>query len=106
MKPFHRKYKNLIELALVSSLAIVLGMLGLPVIGVVAVIACYQLYAFARSPRAGLCYAGALTPEQIKEFESILNEFKTFGGDLKELSSAIKSGDWAKMKGLHDQLGS
>jgi len=103
MKKILKNYPHLTRLAAVTLLAFALLMLGAPLFLCAMIVGCYQLAQFSLSkPRRRLQYnLSALTPEQLKEFESILNEFKAlseFIPGLKELGAV--EGGFAALKAL------
>lgn len=102
MKPFRKKYRSLIGLALISLLSLALVMLGMPVPGALGIIGGWQLLQFAQcKPRAACYTASVLTPEQIKEFETLMKEFGAYGDLLKKLKTIFAAeGLDAALKGL------
>lgn len=102
MKKFLKPYRHLSCLLTVVILSIALFALHIiPAAGILFIVACWQLLAFARSRRCGMCFTTVLTPEQIKEFETILTEFKTLGEfipGIKELGAV--EGGFAAIKAL------
>ena len=99
MKKFFRKYKHTTSLLAVSVLAFMLLHFAVALI----VIGAYQLIQVASSKKQAMCYNTVLSPEQIKEFEGILTEFKELGKHIpgiKDLSAA--EGGFAAIKSLPD----
>ena len=96
-----KRYRNLIGLALMIVLAVALVNVGLsPVVGALLV-GTWQLVQFARSRKPGFCFTSALTPEQVKEFETLLKGFQGYDGMFKELAELAKmEGGFAAIKGL------
>jgi HK97 family phage major capsid protein len=82
-------------------MAVALVMLGAPVIVGITVVALWQLSQFAMGKRCGVCFTGALTPEQSKEFATILDGMKGYDSMFKELAS---EGGWAAIKKLPELL--
>jgi HK97 family phage major capsid protein len=94
-----KKFKHLIALAAVIFGAIALAMLGCPAVMCVALVGCYQLAQLGMSKRHAMCMTSVLSPEQIKEFENILGEFKDIGKHLpgiKQLSEVEGGFAWLK----------
>ena len=95
------KYKHTISLVAVSIAALML----LHFAAAIFVIGCWQLSQFAMSKRCGVCFNPALTPEQVKEFDGILQSFKGYDGLFKELMDLSKSeGGFAAIKKLPELL--
>lgn len=101
-KKFLKPYRHLSYLLSVVILSIALYALHIiPGAGILWIVGCWQLLQFAQSKRCGVCFTTALTPEQIKEFETILTEFKTLGEfipGIKELGAV--EGGFAAIKAL------
>ena len=96
-----KKYKNLIGLLLVIMLAVALFNLGMAAPLCIGMVACWQLVQFARSRKPGYCFTGVLTPEQVKEFETILNGVKSYDAMFKDLAEIAKAeGGFAAVKAL------
>src|ERR1035437_7583902 len=89
MKKIFKNYRNLIGLALVVMLAVALFNLGMSGPVCFALVACWQLLQFARSPRLGACFVATLTDDQVKEFERIMREVE---------------GGWKLMQSLPDRV--
>src|ERR1035437_1351669 len=89
MKKIFKNYRNLIGLALVVMLAVALFNLGMSGPVCFALVACWQLLQFARSPRLGACFVATLTDDQVKEFERIMKRME---------------GGWELMQGLPDRV--
>lgn len=105
MKPFHKRFKHLISLALICVLAVALIALGAPVITGVATVALWQLSQFALSKHGGYAYTTILTPEQIKEFETAVNRCSKFFDENDSLFKGVKDlsaveGGFAAIKNL------
>ena len=102
MKKLLKPYRHLLSLAAVIVLAVALCALGFPPAGAFLLVAMYQLTQFAMSKPQRRCFTTVgLTPEQVKEFEGILNEFKELGKHIpgiKELSGV--EGGFAAIKQL------
>lgn len=106
MKPFHKKYKALISLALVCTLGVLLSLVGHFALGLMLV-GTFQLleFAMAKPSRKGMLYLGIGTPEQIKELEKILEEFKAFGDLIPGLKDLGKvEGGFAAIRALPNLL--
>lgn len=102
-----KSYRHLISLLAVIVLAVALASLGAPALVCAMIVGCYQLSQFAMSKPRRNCYytTAGLTPEQIREFEGILNEFKDIGKlipGLKELGET--EGGFAMIKKLPELL--
>jgi len=106
MKRFEKQYKNL--LALLAIVLMVVGLVNLGAInlpGAIFIVGCWQLLQFAMSKRCGACFNSVLTPEQVKEFEKLLDGFKGYDGMFKELADLAKAvGGWAAIKQLPELL--
>src|ERR1035437_7860539 len=74
VKKIFKNYKNLIGLLLVIMLAVALFNLGMSGPICFALVACWQLLQFARSPRVGACFVSVLTDKQITDLTKALNE--------------------------------
>jgi len=101
MKKLVKPYRHLISLMAVIVLAAALAFLGTPAPVCAMIVGCWQLAQFAMGKPQRQLYLSALTPEQLKEFEGILNEFKElakFIPGLKDLG-AIEGG-FAALKAL------
>lgn len=79
MKKLLKPYRHLIALAAVIVGAFAFAMLGMPPLVCFLGVAGYQLIQIAMSKKQAMCYTTVITPEQIKELEGILAEFKEFG---------------------------
>ena len=89
MRKIFKNYRNLIGLALVVMLAVALFNLVMSGPVCFALVACWQLLQFARSPRIGACFVAVLTDSQMQEFERIMKEVE---------------GGWGAMKGIPDRV--
>lgn len=102
MNGFNRRYKHLG--GLVAILLLVVGLMQLHLMSLPVGIFCmgfYQLSQFAMSKRCGACFNSVLTPEQVKEFERILDGVKGYDGMFKELAELAKvEGGFAAIKNL------
>jgi HK97 family phage major capsid protein len=68
-------------------------------------VALWQLSQFAMSKRPGVCFTSAMTPEQIQEFQRILDGMKGYDGMFKDLAEIAKSaGGFAAIRQLPEQL--
>lgn len=102
-----KKVRHLIALAAILVLAATVFNLNLSAgCGVgkslavpILIVGLWQLSQFAMSRRSGTCFNGALTPEQVKEFDGILRELKTKTDELRGFAS-----EFPKLKGHVDQL--
>ena len=90
MRKIFKNYKNLIGLALVVMLAVALFNLGMSGPVCFALVACWQLLQFARSPRLGACYTTTLSDAQMKEFERIMKEVEGGWNAVKCLPDKVK----------------
>src|ERR1035437_1041272 len=101
-----KRYNHLKDLALVILGAVSLSFLNIiPGVMAFALIASWQLFEFATSKQCGACFTTAFTPEQLKEFDSLLSGFKSYDGMFKDLADLAKSmGGLGNIKGLSDQL--
>ncbi|MEN6533039.1 MAG: phage major capsid protein [Bryobacteraceae bacterium] len=102
-----KRYKNLIGLALIIVLAVGLYQLGMSAVVCALGVGCWQLMQFAQSKayRKGVCFTTVLTPEQIKEFETILNGVKSYDQMFKDLADIAKmEGGFAAIKKLPELL--
>jgi HK97 family phage major capsid protein len=101
-----KRYKHLTALFTVIACAVLFAALNiLHPITAACCVGLYQLSQFAMSKRSLHCYNGVLTPEQIKEFDTICKELKPLGEHvplLKELAG--KEGGWAAIKLLPELL--
>jgi HK97 family phage major capsid protein len=101
-----KRFKHLGALLAVMLLAFALytlGIISLP--AALVAIGCWQLAALARSPRCGICYVAALTPEQIQEFTTIMDSLKGLDGIFKDLAEVAKSeGGFAAIKKLPELI--
>ena len=91
MKKLLKPYRHLTALLAVIVLSI--GLFELHVIsapGILFLVGWWQLLAFARSRRCGVCFASALSPEQIDEFSDILRDLSVQFPKLKELPDKLK----------------
>src|ERR1043166_7361430 len=105
MNHLSKRYRHLFGLLCVIGIAFALFMLGLPAPGAFAIVALWQLSQFAMSKRPGGCFTTALTPEQLKEFQDILNGLKTYDGMFKDLADLSKvEGGFAAIKKLPELL--
>ena len=89
MRKIFNKYSDLIGLLLVIMLAVALFNLGMSGPVCFALVACWQLLQFARSPRLGACFTSVLTDAQMKDFERIMREVE---------------GGWKLMQSLPDRV--
>lgn len=98
MKQFLRKYKHTTALLVVSVAAFALLHFAVALF----VIGCWQLAQIAMSKRQVThFYNTVLSPEQIKEFVEILNQFKDYGDLFKSLNEIAKQeGGFAAIKKL------
>ena len=96
MKKNLKPYRHLLALFAVILGAVALAHLGMPPVACAMLVGCYQLSQIAMSKRQAMCYTTALSPEQIKEFEGILDGFKGYNAMFKELA------DLAKVEGGYD----
>ena len=90
MRKIFDNYKNLIGLLLVIMLAVALFNLGMSGPVCFALVACWQLLQFARSPRVGACFVSVLTDKQITDLTKALNEMEAYSGVLKGLPDRVK----------------
>ena len=101
------RYKHLIGLALIIMLAVALFGIGVPAPACFALVACWQLLAFAQSKgyRRGVCFTTVLTPEQIKELDTAVKNLASFDSMFKDLNE-IHKGDakFEKLKLVPDLL--
>jgi len=105
MKTFLKQNRHLLSLAAIVLLACSLVALGAPLITGVVIVGLWQLSQFAMSKRPGYCYTTVLTPEQLKEFETITNRCSKFFDDNTELLKGVKDlsaveGGFAAVKSL------
>src|ERR1039457_292273 len=91
MRKIFRNYRNLIGLALVVMLAVALFNLGMSGPVCFALVACWQLLQFARSPRLGACFTAALTEGQMTEFKRVLDNADNVMGMMKGIPDRVKS---------------
>ena len=95
------KYKHTISLVAVSIAALML----LHFAAAIFVIGCWQLSQFAMSRKCGRCFTGALTPEQVKEFDGILKSFEGYSDMFKTLKDlGTVEGGYAAIKKLPELL--
>lgn len=101
-----KRYRHLGGLAAISLLAFALLQLHIiGLAGVVFLLGCWQLSQFAMSKRCGACFNAVLTPEQIKEFSSILDGVKQYDGMFKDLADLAKmEGGFGMLKKLPELL--
>ena len=105
MKKNLKPYRHLLALFAVILGAVALAHLGMPPVACAMLVGCYQLSQIAMSKRQAMCYTTALSPEQIKEFEGILDGFKGYNAMFKELADLAKvEGGFAAIKKLPDLL--
>src|SRR5689334_7204795 len=90
MKSWFKRFHQLIGLACIIGVAFALFMLGLPAPIAFAIVALWQLSQFALSNLPGFCFTTALTPEQLKEFQTILEGLKTYDGMFKDLEDGLE----------------
>ena len=111
-----KRYKHLGGLIAVALIVVALGNLHiLSLAGGVLIVGCWQLAQFAMSkgPRPrhrrhvgepsgfATCMVGALTPEQIKEFEGIINGVKQYDSMFRDLAEIARlEGGFAAIKSL------
>lgn len=101
-----KRFRHLGGLLAIVLLAIALFNLGLINLGgAVLIVGCWQLLQFAMSRRCGACFTTVLSPEQIKEFGTILDSMKIYDGMFKELADMAKAeGGFAAIKKLPEVL--
>lgn len=101
-----KRFKHLGGLLAIILPAIALVNLGIfNVSAAIFLVATWQLLQFAMSKRCGICFTTVLTPEQIKEFGTILESIKGYDGIFKELAEMAKSeGGFAAIRKLPDVL--
>ena len=87
MKSLHKRYRHLIGLFCIIGIALGLFMLGLPAPAGFGLVALWQLSQFAMSKKPGCCFTSVLTPEQVREFQNILDGLKGYDGLFKDLAS-------------------
>lgn len=105
MKKILKPYRHLLALFAVILFAVGLAHLGAPPLPCALLVGCWQLSQIAMSRRTAMCYTTVLSPEQIKEFEGILEGFKGYNGMFKELAELAKvEGGFAAIKKLPDLL--
>ncbi len=92
------EYKQIVALGLVALLCGGLFLAGAPGIVVLATVILFQLLAFAMSKPLPGCFNTVLTPEQLKEFEDICRELKSYIPGMKDLQGA--EGGFAAIKNL------
>ncbi len=103
MKSLFKNYYNLIGLALICLLSIALFNLGSPAPLCFLLVALWQISQFAMSKRCGVCFTSMLTPEQVREFEGILQELAAYKGLFPSLQDLrIATGGFAAIKNLPD----
>ena len=90
MKKIFKNYRNLIGLALVVMLAVALFNLGMSGPVCFALVACWQLLQFARSPRLGACFTAAFTEPQMTEFKRVLDNADNVMGMMKGIPDRVK----------------
>src|ERR1039458_5223296 len=90
MRKIFKNYRNLIGLAGVVMLGVALFNLGMSGPVCFALVACWQLVQFARSPRLGACYTTTLSDAQMKEFERIMKEVEGGWNAVKCLPDKVK----------------
>src|ERR1019366_3045232 len=90
MKKIFKNYRNLIGLALVVMLAVALFNLGMSGPVCFALVACWQLLQFARSPRLGACFTTAFTEGQMTEFKRVLDNADNVMGMMKGIPDRVK----------------
>ncbi|MGA2788077.1 MAG: phage major capsid protein [Verrucomicrobiota bacterium] len=97
-----KPYRSLTSLLAVIIGAFALSMLGMSPLVCVMGVGCYQLIQISRkTSRNGVCYLTALSEEQIKEFENILNEFKALGEFIPGIKAlGAVEGGFAALKAL------
>lgn len=103
MKKFIKPYRHLLALMAVIILAVSLMEIGMNPFAACLLVFCYQGAQFAMSKgyRRGIVRISALTDEQVKEFDSILQSFKGYGGMFKDLDAIAKSeGGFAAIRKL------
>jgi len=76
MKKFLKNYRHTLGLFAVCLMAFALVMLGAPLSNGILIVGLYQLSQFALSKRCGVCFEGLITPEQVKEFDSIMKTLR------------------------------
>lgn len=105
MKKTLKKYKHLLSLAVVLAGASALFMLGASPALCLAMAGLWQLSQFALSKRCGATFNTVLTPEQLKEFDTLLKSFEGYGSMFKELNEISKmEGGFAAIKKLPELL--
>ena len=90
MKKIFKNYRNLIGLALVVMLAVALFNLGMSGPVCFALVACWQLLQFARSPRLGACFMATFTEPQMTEFKRVLDNADNVMGMMKGIPDRVK----------------
>src|ERR1039458_994271 len=90
MRKIFKNYRNLIGLAGVVMLAVALFNLGMSGPVCFALVACWQLLQFARSPRLGACFMAAMTEAQLNDFSKLLKEMDSGWGAVKGLPDRVK----------------
>lgn len=89
MNTFLKSYRHLTALFAVLVMSIALVMLGAPLVTMIALPGLWQLSQFAMSKRCGTCFNSVLTPEQVKEFGSILDGLKGVPDQLKRFETDL-----------------
>jgi HK97 family phage major capsid protein len=102
-----RKVKTFWKMSLVL-LATIIGLVAFgfmtPLQGFVSIV-CVQALAFVMAKPSEALLNGVLTPEQVKEFERILNGFKDYGTLFKDLADlGTVEGGFAAIKRLPEML--
>jgi HK97 family phage major capsid protein len=100
MKKILKPFRHLLALLAVILFAVAITHLGVPMYIGAAFVACWQLSQIAMSKRRAMCFnTTGLSPEQIKEFEGILDGFKGYNQMFKELADLAKvEGGFAAIK--------
>jgi HK97 family phage major capsid protein len=98
LKRLLKPYRQLSYLLSVIILSLALFALHIiPAGGILFIVGCWQLLAFARSRRCGVCFTTVLSPEQIDEFQDILKqaqaEFPRLKGFTERLAQVEKTND-------------
>lgn len=105
MKKFLKSHRHLLALFAIVMIAVAVTMLGAPASAALAVIGCFQIQQFAQSKRSGVCYNTVLTPEQVKEFQGIMDGFKQYGEMFPKLKDMFgEGGGFAAIKKLPETL--
>jgi HK97 family phage major capsid protein len=90
VRKIFNKYSDLIGLLLVIMLAVALFNLGMSGPVCFALVACWQLLQFARSPRLGACFMAVVTEGQIGDAVRIIKDFEAYTDVLKGVPERVK----------------